>query len=177
LVGAIGFVRSDDEFDFDVWESTPVAEEAMGMAVLMAWVFGLGFFVLIALGILLYVYFAMAYMKLAQKIGYAKPWLAWIPVANIFLYPILAGQHWAMGFLMFVPLVNVIYIFIWHWKIFEKVGRPGWWILLNLIPLLGALIFIALLGVAAWGGNNSIVQNPVVQTSPQVNPILPQTRV
>ena len=40
-----------------------------------------------------YVYFAFAFMTIAKKLGYDKPWLAWIPIANIFLFPILATNE------------------------------------------------------------------------------------
>ncbi|MFA5992615.1 MAG: DUF805 domain-containing protein [Candidatus Pacearchaeota archaeon] len=44
-----------------------------------------------------------------------------------------------------------VFNYIWYWKTFEAVGRPGWWPLLGLIPYAGGIIFLVLLGVAAWG--------------------------
>lgn len=48
-------------------------------------------------------------------------------------------------------LVFVMFAFIWMWKTFKAVNRSGWWVLFNLVPVLGNLIFLILLGVAAWG--------------------------
>jgi hypothetical protein len=73
----------------------------------------------------------------------------------------IAKMHWwpillLVGF--WIPFVGAIgaivlavFAIIWMWKTFEAVGRPGWWILLGLIPGLGGLIVLILLGVAAWG--------------------------
>ena len=46
-----------------------------------------GLFFLIVIG--LYVYTALAFMTIAKKLRYDKQWLAWIPVANLFLIPII----------------------------------------------------------------------------------------
>lgn len=63
-------------------------------------------------------------------------------------------------FILFVVsgLILTIYSFIWYWKMFEAVKRPGWWILLVLIPYVGGLIFLILLGIAAFSGEE-IVEN------------------
>jgi len=67
--------------------------------------------------------------------------------------------------------VIMIYSTIWNWKIFEAVNRPGWWALIGIaimpiylifmylkLPVLtistsivGTLISLTLLGIAAWG--------------------------
>jgi hypothetical protein len=44
-----------------------------------------------------------------------------------------------------------VFWFIWHWKIFEKVGGEGWWILLTLVPYAGGVLYMVFLGIAAWG--------------------------
>jgi hypothetical protein len=94
----------------------------------------------------------------------------WWPVLLVIALPI----EIASSFLMFMPsipvsimaefmisavcrlalLVLLVFSFIWMWKTFKAVGRPGWWVLFNLIPFLGFLIFLILLGVAAWGRGN-----------------------
>lgn len=37
------------------------------------------------IGIAAYVYVALAYMRIAQKLNIKNPWLAWIPIANLYL--------------------------------------------------------------------------------------------
>ena len=56
-----------------------------------------------------YVYAALVWMTIARKLGYGKAWLAWIPIANIFLLPILAKKYWTWGFLLFVPIANLVF--------------------------------------------------------------------
>jgi len=114
----------------------------------------LGLFVFVMIG--LYVYYALAFMTIAKKLKYDKPWLAWIPVANMFLIPILAKKHWAWGFMFFVPIANFVFMVIWMWNIYEQRNYPGWLSLmpiLGFVPLLGVLAFIAnlvIIGFVAW---------------------------
>ena len=39
-----------------------------------------------------YIYFALALSAIAKKRSYARLWLAWIPIANLFLFPIFTGR-------------------------------------------------------------------------------------
>ena len=121
------------------------------------------FSALIGLGVLFffvvvgfYVYWAFAYMTIAKKLGYDKPWLAWIPVANLFLIPILAEKEWYWGFLWFVPIANIVFIVLWTWRIYEQRNYPGWLSLVPLAGLIPAIGFIAsianlvIVGFVAW---------------------------
>jgi hypothetical protein len=48
-------------------------------------------------------------------------------------------------------IIFLVYWFIWSWKMFRAVNRPGWWSLVNIVPVLGWIAFLIFLGVAAWG--------------------------
>jgi len=115
---------------------------------------GVGLMTTVLIG--LYVYYALALSTIAKKLGYKKPWLAWIPVANVFLLPILAKKNWAMGFLLFIPIVNIVFMIMWTWNIYEQRKYPGWLALIpiaGMIPLIGMLASIAnlvVLGLVAW---------------------------
>jgi hypothetical protein len=104
----------------------------------------------------IYIYFALALSTIAKKIGYTRPWLAWIPVANLFLFPILTGRKWAWGLLFFVPVVNVVFLIICLWKMLEREGHDGKWSLILLGNLLAKpnfivfVSFLGILGVLAW---------------------------
>lgn len=113
-----------------------------GLGAMMATLGTIVFFVAIA-G---YVYGALVWMTIAKKLGYDKPWLAWIPIANLFLLPILAKKHWAMGFLLFLPIVNIVLLVIWIWRIYEKRNYPGW---LSLVPLLGLIPILSIVAQIA----------------------------
>ncbi len=101
---------------------------------------------IISIALVVHVYQAIVLMSLANKLKYSKPWLAWIPIINLFMIPPLADYHWAFGFLLLVPFVNVAYSCYFLWKIYEKRNYPGW---LSLV-LIGAFIpFINILaGIA-----------------------------
>ena len=158
-------------------------------------------FVLIFLAI--YVYFSLAYSKIGHKAGVGSPGVAWMPMwgvlaiifesAKMKWWPFLAVV-WttSVGYmLMFFGLTNPgllilasIVIFggillfgimtiIWHWKTYEAVGRPGWWILISVIglivsflimlvsPVIGLILYLlailshfVLIGIAAWGNGS-----------------------
>ena len=110
----------------------------------------------IVVGIVLWVYNGFAWMTIAKKLKYDKGWIAFIPIANFFLYPILAKKHWAWGFIMLVPLVNIVFLIMWMWKIFEFRKYPGWLSLvfvLFFIPfvnMLAELAYLIIIGLVAW---------------------------
>tara|TARA_Y100000310_G_C20238551_1_gene603504 strand:- start:174 stop:647 length:474 start_codon:yes stop_codon:yes gene_type:complete len=125
-----------------------------------------------------YVYISWAHMKIARRTNTNPSWLAWIPFANLYLLSKMAKKHWwpviffvggiislrinffsetlfvVLGLLFL--LIFFVFSLIWMWKIFVFVGRPGWWALTILIPSVGFLIFLILLGVAAWGEEKNI---------------------
>ncbi len=119
------------------------------------------------LGIAVYIYTSLALMKIAKKTGTEPEWLAWIPIANLYLLSKIAGMPWWPLLLIlagWIPVIGAfailafyVFVIIWLWKTFEAVGRPGWWAILSIIPIVNLL----LIGIAAWGSSQ--------QTLPQVN--------
>jgi len=111
---------------------------------------------IVLLSIALYVYYAFVWMTIARKLKYKYPWLAWIPIANFFLVPILAKKDWTWGFIFLVPIANVVFFFIWTWNIFEQRKYPGWLALIPLagfVPVVGGLAglaYLVVLGLVAW---------------------------
>ncbi len=112
------------------------------------------FFILMAV---LYIYTSLAYFAVAKKARLKTPGLAWIPAVGpmIIAYQ-SSNMHWwpwllLIGFLIpFVGIIAIIifavYSVIWHWKMFETIGKPGWWAILSLIPIVN----LVLIGIAAW---------------------------
>ena len=111
----------------------------------------------------IYIYTSLALMAIAKKKKYKYPWLAWIPIANIAMILQLGGFHWALVFLILVPIVGMLAILILSiiatWRIYESLKYPGW---LALVPLIGMIPFpaasflgmiasLVILGVVAWG--------------------------
>lgn len=117
------------------------------------------FFVLFAIG--LYVYLGFAFMAIGKKAKLNTPALSWIPFVGPLIIAYQASKmHWWPWLLLLgilIPIAGVLFViafsvftYIWTWKMFEAVKRPGWWALLSLIPLLGGLIYLILVGIAAW---------------------------
>ncbi len=117
-------------------------------------IFGLFVFLVI------YLFTAFAFMNIAKKMSMDKPWLAFIPVANLYLVSKMAKMHWWPILLMvpaFIPVLGSIFsialsvfVTIWLWKIFVYFKKPGWWVLLQYIPVVNIAYFY-MLGKIAWG--------------------------
>ena len=116
--------------------------------------------IFVFVSIVIFVYSAFAWMTILKKIDYDKPWIAWIPIANIvgILQP--GGFHWAWIFLILVPILGWIPLFILviiaTWRIFEKRKYPGYLALIplgSLIPLINWLATpasLVVVGLVAW---------------------------
>jgi uncharacterized membrane protein YhaH (DUF805 family) len=116
--------------------------------------------------IALYIYSSLAFMAIAKKAGYPHPGIVWIPIIGTLIVTAnIAKMHWwpiLLLLLTWIPYAGIVFsiavlIFsiIWMWKTFEAVKKPGWWILLNFIPLVGTIVFLILLGIAAWSKDSS----------------------
>lgn len=100
----------------------------------------LGILVLIILAV--YIYTSICLMFIAQKTKTNNAWLAWIPIANVFLMTSIAKQHWGLALaiiiLGLIPLLNLaaiaLGIYIW-WLISERRNVHGAFSLLMLLPV------------------------------------------
>ena len=109
------------------------------------------FFVII--GIAFYVYMAVVLMTIAKKTKTPNEWLAWIPIANIYLMTQIAkvpGWVTLSVLLSAIPVIGgiifgVVYLWLW-WKIAEARKMPGWYALLMIIPIVNLII----MGIIAW---------------------------
>ncbi len=115
----------------------------------------------VILSIGLYIYTSFAYMAIGKKAKLKTPGLSWIPgVGPLIIAFQTSKMHWWPWLLLIgivIPFVNfiailvfLVFAIIWQWKMLEAIKKPGWWILLMLIPGIGTLIWLILLGVAAW---------------------------
>ena len=132
-----------------------------GLIAILAGMFVVG----LILGIAIYVYLGFAFMAIGKKAGVKTPELAWIPfyIGPLIIAYQTSKMHWWPWLLLigfFIPYLNfvatiafTVFAYIWMWKLFEKIGRPGWWVLLSLIPFVGPIVFLILIGVAAWDKN------------------------
>ena len=91
-------------------------------------------------GFVLYIYLAYTTMVLARRLGTKHIWMAWIPVANLYLVTQMAGVEWWWMLGFFIPFVNFLVAgYLWS-EIGKRLGKPWWIGILTAIPVLGLLI-------------------------------------
>ena len=93
-----------------------------------------------------YVYIALALQTIATKTSTPNEWLAWIPIANIFLMLAIAKKPMWWFLLFLIPLVNIaIAIVVWM-GIAEARQKPNWWGILMIVPIANLVVP----GYLAW---------------------------
>jgi len=109
--------------------------------------------ILLIAAFVVYIYTTIALMFIAKKTKTKNGWLAWIPIANIYLITQMAGISgwWTLIVLaLIVPFIGglaMLIAIIWmFWRIAEKIDFPGWTSLLLIIPIINLVI----LGIWAW---------------------------
>ena len=121
--------------------------------------FGISFLLMLGTFLILimlafYIYFSLAWMTIAKKLKYKRPWLAWIPIVNIAMMLQLGSFHWAWIFLVLIPILGWIPLFVLMiistWRIFEKRKYPGWFSLSLIIPQIGGILYLVAIGFVAW---------------------------
>jgi hypothetical protein len=100
----------------------------------------------VGLGLVGYVYLALALQTIATKTATPNGWLAWIPIANIFLMLSIAKKPMWWFLLFLVPLVNIVIAIIVWMGIAEARGKPSWWGILTIIPVANLIVP----GYLAW---------------------------
>ena len=90
--------------------------------------------------IILYVYLAYSLQAIAKKASAPNPWLAWIPIANIYLMCRIPGKPGWWVILFFLPVVNIVFSIIVWMAIAEKRGKPAWWGILIIIPPVNLIV-------------------------------------
>lgn len=116
--------------------------------------FAVFFLFLLLIIIPIYIYKSAVWYTLAKKLGYENAWIAWIPIARWALILQVGGFHWAWVFLVLIPILGWIalgvLIIISNWIIFKRRNYPGWLCLFVLIPEVGHLINLFIIGFVAF---------------------------
>jgi hypothetical protein len=94
-----------------------------------------------------YVYWGFALMTIANKKAFPNAWLAFVPIANIWLMLQLVKKPTWWIILCFIPIVNIIVLIIIWMGIAELMGFPNWWGILVIIPIVNLVIVYYF----AWG--------------------------
>jgi hypothetical protein len=89
--------------------------------------------------LVVYLVYAVPVFIIARKCEHPYAWLAFVPIANLWLMVDIAGKEWWWMLLFFVPFANIVaYAVVWM-GIMEATNKS---------PLLGLLMFVPLLNIA-----------------------------
>lgn len=109
--------------------------------------FGAGFLFLLLLGVAVYAYTAICFMKIAEKTNTENGWWAWIPILNVLLMLAIARKPMWWIILLLVPLVNIVIAILVIVGICQARGKSGLLAIGFLIPLVNLIV----LGYLAFG--------------------------
>ena len=135
---------------------------------------GFGIIVVVVLILLaFYVFLALALMRIGNKLRYEYSWLAWIPIANIFMVASLAGlPAWVPAVLvvgLVIPFLNYIVASCWAafviycvLQIAKKLGKPDYYCALMYVPLLNLWVMYDM----AWGAQPVTAQTTTTWEPP-----------
>ena len=104
----------------------------------------MAFLFIIYIGIYLYLGFAL--MEMAKKRGVENGWLAFIPIANIYIMCMIANKPAWWIVLCLIPFVNIVVAIIIWMAIAQAMGHPSWWGILLIVPFVGLIVP----GYLAW---------------------------
>ncbi len=101
-----------------------------------------------------YIYTSFALMTIANRLKVKNSWLAWIPIANLYLMTQCAKVPWwtmLVILISWIPIIGGLAMagvgIWWWWNIAERRGKEGWFGILMIIPIVNLII----MGVLAWG--------------------------
>ncbi|MFA4919700.1 MAG: DUF5684 domain-containing protein [Thermodesulfovibrionales bacterium] len=111
---------------------------------------------IIILEIAFYIYFCLCIFLIAKKLDVPNPWIAWIPIVQIWTIVNCAGKPWWWILLLLVPVVNIIIGIILWMSITENLGKNKWLGLLMLLPIINFIY----MGILAFSKGEKHVSMP-----------------
>jgi hypothetical protein len=84
--------------------------------------------------------FSLSAHVIGNKLRHPAPWLAWIPIANLFYFMDLAGRSPWMALLLFVPIVNIFVYAVMFGDIADRLNMPTWLGWCMLLPVANVFI-------------------------------------
>ena len=104
-----------------------------------------GMWTLVSVGA--YIWIALCLYIIAKKTNTENPWMAWVPILNMWLMVQIAQKEAWWMILFFVPIAGVVASVVVTMAIAERVGKPSWWGILTIVP--GVNLIVP--GYLAWG--------------------------
>ncbi len=138
-----GLNEEKQRSESDISTAANNRQKAENLEKLVAVFAGIILFLLIPI----YIYSSICLQFIAKKTNQSPAWLAWIPVANLFLMCKIAGiSYWWLLLILgsFIPVLGFVCAmfltgFLWY-KIAIARNKPGWTGALVIIPLVNFFI-------------------------------------
>ena len=92
------------------------------------------------LSIGIWVVFSLSAHVIGKKLNHSAPWLAWVPIVNLFYFMSIAGRPTWQALLLFVPLVNIFMYAVMFGNIAERLNMPAWLGYCMLLPVANVFI-------------------------------------
>ncbi len=135
-----------DNFDYSQVPHGAVGYGMMGGPLGPGFAIAMIVFVIVALVVSIVV-IGIPLWRLAKRFNIDNPWMAWVPILQIFATVKIAGKPWWWGFafiLALVPGIGALLVlafmaYIWT-EIAKKTGHPIWMGILTIIPVVNLVI-------------------------------------
>jgi tetratricopeptide (TPR) repeat protein len=113
------------------------------------------FFLTVAIGIILYLYFALCLFFIARKREVPYPWTAWVPLVQVWPFVESAGKPLWLIILLLVPFINIV-VALYLWMcISENLGKNKWLGLLMILPVIN-FVFLGFLAFSKAESHGSL---------------------
>ena len=88
----------------------------------------------------IYAYMSFALQTIAAKTNIENGWLAWIPIANVYLMLMIAKRPIWWLILILIPLVNIVIAIIIWMDIAKACNKESWWGILMIVPVVNLAV-------------------------------------
>ncbi|MDY6794173.1 MAG: DUF5684 domain-containing protein [Actinomycetota bacterium] len=95
---------------------------------------------LIAVGVILYIYTAFCFQRIAKNLGVRPSWFAWIPILDIYLWCRICGKGVLWTILFFIPIVNIVIYVMLCLKLAHACDRSGLLGVLLILPIVNLIV-------------------------------------
>jgi hypothetical protein len=104
------------------------------------------YYLMLAVFIVAYIYFALALQVIARKTNTENGWWAWVPILQIILSLNIARKPIWWIVLCIVPFLNIVMLILIWMGVAHARNRPSWWGILLIVPVVNLII----IGMLAW---------------------------
>jgi len=109
---------------------------------------------LIVVGVIIYIYTAFCFHRIARNLMVRPSWFAWIPILNIYLWCRICGKGVLWTILFFIPVVNLVIFVMLCLKLARACGRSRLYGVLLILPIVDLVV----LWVLSKGDRSLVVQ-------------------